>query len=153
MNTPVQRLGYVTWQLAQAIGSQIERGVRPLDLTTAQALALSTLHAAPGLTTAELARRSSFTPQSMGSAVADLVERNLVAYALSERDRRVKELLLTSQGTQLAHRVGAVIDGIDDRLLGALDRRDRPVALRLLTRMLAQANPTALKLINDSEGG
>ncbi|MEV6338867.1 MarR family transcriptional regulator [Nocardia vinacea] len=151
MDTPVQRLAYVTWQLAQAIGSQVERRVRPLDLTTAQALALSTLHATPGLTTAELARRSSFTPQSMGSAIADLVDRNLVAYAQSERDRRVKKLSLTSDGERLAHRVAAVIDGIDDQLLDALDRRDRTVALQLLTRMLARANPTALKLVDGSE--
>ena len=56
----------------------MDKALREVCMTTAQYAALSALEAAPGLSGAELARRSLVTPQTMNAILVNLEAAGLV---------------------------------------------------------------------------
>lgn len=66
-----QPVGYLVKQLQHTIRLAIDRRLATVDLTLPQYTALVSLRAEPGLTNADLARRSFVTPQTMIRIVAD----------------------------------------------------------------------------------
>lgn len=67
-------------------------------LSAAQLFVLETLFASPALSQAELAAHTLTDQSSVSTVVAKLIERGLVARAVSQRDRRRVELSLTVAG-------------------------------------------------------
>ncbi|MFJ1973665.1 MarR family winged helix-turn-helix transcriptional regulator [Streptomyces sp. NPDC087903] len=76
------------------MGARLERALRSLGLTAAQHNALQ--HVA-----AEIARRTGFTPQSMGAAVNALVDRGLLARHDHPTNRKTVQLTITDSGANL----------------------------------------------------
>lgn len=146
IQSPAGRVAYLTWQLAQAVGARVEHDVRDLELSGAQTLALLLLALSPGSTVADLTRRTTMTPQAMGGAVNGLIAKGWVVAVPAEKDRRAKELSLSSEGIAMAARVEEVVVDINEDLLSTLDVEQRSIALDMVTRMLRRFNPEALAL-------
>jgi DNA-binding MarR family transcriptional regulator len=148
---PTERVAYLAWQLAQAVGARVERDVRRLDLSSTQSLALILLNLAPGLTVADIARRTTMTPQSMGTAVNGLIADGLVETSSSEHDRRVRRLRLTADGARQAARAEEIISRVTNDMLAAVDPGQRDMAREIITRMLRTLNPDALDAADKPE--
>ncbi|MGW3666735.1 MarR family winged helix-turn-helix transcriptional regulator [Streptomyces sp. NPDC005141] len=118
--------------------------MRSLDLTTAQHNALQHLVWTPGISSAEMARRTGFTPQSMGAAVNALVDRGLLVRCEHPSNRRTVPLAITDEGLELAARARDVVERLDREALAVLTPAERSVVHSLLHRMLAELNPAAL---------
>ena len=73
-----RRAGYLVKRVQVALRSAMDRALLSEDLTTPQYGVLSALQKAPGLSNAELARRSFVTPQTMIRIVASLEDKGLV---------------------------------------------------------------------------
>ena len=74
------------------------------DLPPRHEAALAWLRRKRQLTTAELARNEQITPQSMGTVVAELVERGLVVKSRDPEDGRRELLTLTDAGAATVNR-------------------------------------------------
>ncbi|MDX2529778.1 MarR family winged helix-turn-helix transcriptional regulator [Streptomyces europaeiscabiei] len=141
---PSTRMGYLAWQVVHVMGTRLERALRSLDLTAAQHNALQHVVWAPGISAAEIARRTGFTPQSMGAAVNALVDRGLLMRREHPSNRRTVQLAITDSGASIAERALDVVERLDMEALAVLAPAEREVVRSLLLRMLAEINPDAL---------
>ncbi|MFG3028934.1 MarR family winged helix-turn-helix transcriptional regulator [Streptomyces sp. NPDC048253] len=141
-------MGYLAWQVVHVMGTRLERALRSLDLTAAQHNALQHVVWSPGISAAEVARRTGFTPQSMGAAVNALVDRGLLARREHPSSRRTVQLTITVSGATLAERARSVVERLDEEALAVLAPAERAVVHSLLFRMLAELNPDALPTVD-----
>lgn len=137
-------MGYLAWQVVHVMGARLERALRSLDLTTAQHNALQHVVWTSGISAAEIARRTGFTPQSMGAAVNALVDRGLLVRREHPSNRRTVQLAITDSGAKLAERARDVVQRLDREALAVLAPAERAVVHSLLLRMLAELSPDAL---------
>ncbi len=146
IHDPSTRPGYLAWQLGQATAQRLERALRPLDLNLAQLRCLVQVTLTPGVSSAEIARRSGITAQSMGAAVNALIERGMVVRGPHPTNRRVLELRITAPGLALADSAQEVLEDVQQQLFGVLADDEQETVRVLLRRLVEHASPEALDL-------
>ncbi|MBZ3900413.1 MarR family winged helix-turn-helix transcriptional regulator [Streptomyces griseiscabiei] len=112
-------LDRVTWALRRAelaVQALKEQRLRSMGMAAAHYSLLISLHADPGLTGAELARRLNVTPQAVASLVARLDDRGQLERRPHARHRHVQELHLTDAGRDALRRADAVIAEIEQQI-------------------------------------
>jgi DNA-binding MarR family transcriptional regulator len=128
----------VTWALRRAeVAMQTlkEQRLRPLGLAASHYALLMSVHAEPGLTGAELARRLNVTPQAVASLVARLESRGQLERREHPRHRHVQELHLTDAGHELLHAADEVIADIEDQITRVLGPGDTAQLRTLLSHV------------------
>lgn len=144
MNEQSASTGYLAWQFSQAMGTRLEKELRVLDLTLAQHTALMHIARSPGISSADAARRTGVTAQSMGAAVNGLVDRGMLERRPHPTNRRVLCLHITDEGRHLTERAQAVVKNVNDAALSVLSPAEQATAHSLLHRLVAHLNPDAL---------
>lgn len=96
-----------------------------LDLTPVQNTALHLVATAPGISSAELARRMHVTPQTMHTLVSELQHRGLLVLQPRPGHGRILEIHLTDQGQQLLTKADTRAHAIEDRMTVGLDEKQR----------------------------
>ena len=123
---PVEdRVGYALKRAQHALRTRMDDALRDLGLTTAQYAALSALDEAPGLSGAELARRSFVTPQTMNGVVANLEAARLLVRRPHPDHGRVLRGYLTEAGRETLDRAHGLVRGIEARMVASLDEPER----------------------------
>lgn len=112
-----------------------EQRLRPLGLAASHYALLMSVHAEPGLTGAELARRLNVTPQAVASLVARLESRGQLERREHPRHRHVQELHLTDAGRELLHAADEVIADIEDQITRVLGPGDTAQLRTLLSHV------------------
>jgi DNA-binding MarR family transcriptional regulator len=131
-------LNRVTWALRRAelaVQAQKERRLRSLGMAAAHYSLLISVHAEPGLTGAELARRLNVTPQAVASLVARLEDRGQLERRPHPRHRHVQELHLTDAGRDALRTADGVISEIEQRISQKLGPEGTGRLTRLLSRL------------------
>lgn len=136
--------GYLAWQFSQIMAGRLERALRAEDLTLAQHNALQHVVLTPGISAAEIARRSGITAQSMGAAVSQLVERGLLRREPHPTSRRSMRLSATDEGHSAADRAASIATRIESETTSPLSPDDKNAIHRLLYRLVEELNPDAL---------
>ncbi|WP_434593957.1 MarR family winged helix-turn-helix transcriptional regulator [Streptomyces sp. A5-4] len=143
-DTVFPTIGYLAWQLSQNLAGRLERELRALDLTLAQYNALlHTVHT-PGLSSADIARRSGITAQSMGAAVNQLIGRGLLRREPHPTSRRNMCLFATEKGHAAVTRADAVAGRITAEATSHFSPTDNTNLHRLLYRLVEELNPDSL---------
>lgn len=137
-------ISYLAWQLSQNIAGKLERELRALDLTLAQYNALLHTVRTPGLSSADIARRSGLTAQSMGAAVNQLIARGLLRREPHPTSRRSMCLFATDEGHAAGTRADAVAGRITAEATSHLSPADNMTLHRLLYRLVEELNPDSL---------
>jgi DNA-binding MarR family transcriptional regulator len=88
------------------------------------------------LSQADLGRRLSIDRSDMAAVVAELEQRELVARARDDRDRRRNVVTVTAVGEDALARMDAAIAAAQDELLAPLSAPERQQLTELLTRLL-----------------
>ena len=83
------RIGYVVGRLDRALRREISALVAPHGLTVSKYTALSILCEKPGLSNAQLARRTYVTPQSMNEVLSSLEADGLIVRSPAANHGRV----------------------------------------------------------------
>lgn len=125
------RLAYLIGRLDRMVRRELEEALTEVDLTIAQYTAMSVLSRRPGLSNAQLARRSLVSPQAMNQALSGLVERQLI-HRPSEPEGRALAIELTSEGQEILDRIAPLIDDAEDRLLSDLRPNQRESLLSMV---------------------
>ncbi|MFD5721703.1 MarR family winged helix-turn-helix transcriptional regulator [Streptomyces sp. NPDC127036] len=144
MTRPVRSTSYVAWQIGEIAASRIERTLRPFQLTLAQYSALVQAVLEQGISSATAARRASITPQSMGSAVNRLIDRELLERRTTPGDRRTGRLYATEAGLRLATEARTAVDLTHAEALQVLTPAEQGQAHSLLLKLLKSLNPSAM---------
>jgi DNA-binding MarR family transcriptional regulator len=121
----VFRLSYVIARLDRAIRRGIEERLAPHELSVAQYTALSVLRNRPGLSNAQLARRTFVTPQSMNEVIASLEAAKLITRAVDHNHRRILRARLTARGNRLFERLDEEIGELEEEMLAGLSEAER----------------------------
>lgn len=94
-------VGYELKRAQQALRSALNQALAELGLTAPQYAVLAVLEEAPGVSSAELARRCFVTAQTMNAIVAGLQRRALLERGAHPTHGRVLETRLTPAGSSL----------------------------------------------------
>lgn len=111
---------YVIKQVELAARAQLDEIFRPIGMTALQYTALTVLERHPDLSSAQLARNSFVTAQTMADMVRALEERRLVERHRDTSDRRRLVLALTSDGRRLLGRYRSRVAALEERMLRGL---------------------------------
>lgn len=121
--TAPSSLLYVMKQVELAVRARLEEMFRPIGLTALQYTALTVLERHPNLTSAQLARNSFVTSQSMADMVTALQDQGFVERHRDPEDRRRLVLSLTATGRRLLGRYRGKVAALEEEMLANLSAR------------------------------
>jgi len=124
-------IGYLLKRAQAALRAEMDQRLAGHGLTTPQYAALSALERMPGLSSAELARRSFVTPQTMIRIVAGLEEKGLVKRSEHPVHGRILEATLTAEGQRAIRACQKVVLEVERRMLSTLTEAERRTLGRL----------------------
>jgi DNA-binding MarR family transcriptional regulator len=127
-------LMYLVKQVELAIRSRLDDLLRPDALTALQYTALTALEHHPDISSAQLARNSFVTAQTMADMITALEERGLVERHRDQADRRRLAVALTPAGQELLDRYRDQMTAIESRMLDGLTK-PQTAALRRSLRV------------------
>jgi DNA-binding MarR family transcriptional regulator len=113
---------------------RIDELVEPLGLTAVQYTALSVLSRHPGMTSAELARRSFVSPQAANEMVAVLERRGLIRRRADREGGRALWIFPTAQGERTLSRCDERVDALEEQMFKDVSRPEEELFRRLLRR-------------------
>ncbi len=131
-NRVESRVGYQMKRAQHALRFEMDKALREVGMTTAQYAVLSVLEAAPGLSGAELARRSFVTPQTMNAILVNLEAVGLVVRQPHPEHGRMLQTYLTEMGEESVARAHGVVEAVERRMLDRLSQDDRRRLLEAL---------------------
>ncbi len=99
---------------------RLDAALRAFGITSTQYMLLSLVSREGGLSSAELARRMSVTPQSMNESVTALEAKALIRRTEHRGNRRILHLALTPQGRRLLAACERSVDQVERELFGSL---------------------------------
>ena len=112
--------GYALKEAAAALRGAMDAALRPLDLSVPQYSSLEVLGQQPGISAAELARRTFVTRQSMQGVLAGLAARGLLTRPDAAPQGRALPTELTASGRALLREASAAVAEVEQRMLDAL---------------------------------
>lgn len=123
---------YVIGRVNQGVKREMRRRLAQWGLSVQEFTTLSVLASRPGLSNAQLARRSLITPQSMIELLTKLEDRGLVRRELHPSHGRILRAELTDAGGRLIAEAEPAVAGIEDEMLRRIPSQQRDTALAAL---------------------
>ena len=117
------RTSYLVARLDRLVRSQLADLLEPFELSVPQYTLLSVLEHRPGLSNAQLARRSYITAQAMHQVVNGLEERGLIARRVSPDHGRVQLTELTDNGVAMLKACDEEVTRLEERIFGSLGEK------------------------------
>ena len=111
---------YLVKQVELAVRSHLDDLLRPAGLTALQYTALTVLERHPDLSSAQLARNSFVTAQSMADMITTLEGHGLIERHRDRTDRRRLVVALTIDGRELLDRYRDQVDALEKQMLAGL---------------------------------
>jgi DNA-binding MarR family transcriptional regulator len=122
---------YLVKQVELAARARLDDIFRPIGLTALQYTALTVLERHDNMSSAQLARHSFVTAQSMADMVAALEARALIERNRDDADRRRLVVALTGQGRALLDRYRDEVRELEEGMLAGLSEAEM-AALRVI---------------------
>ena len=128
-------LGFLLYRVAAVLRPEVSTALRPLGLTLPEFVCLRLLSLSPGLSSAELARTTSVTPQAMNTVLRKLEDSVVVARPESVPSGRALPAKLTPQGRALLKRAETAVREADSHILAKLAVPEQREFKRMLGRL------------------
>jgi DNA-binding MarR family transcriptional regulator len=129
---------YLIGRLDRIIRRALEELIGDQDVSVVGYTAMSVLEARPGLSNAELARRSFVTPQGMSQTLASLTERGLIRRTPATSNRRVQLVELTDRGRRVVAVCNRRVIAFERELLSCVSERQRLELNRTLSTIVTR---------------
>src|SRR6516162_4511364 len=137
------RVIYLIKRAEIEITARICRALALLDLTPIQYTLLYFIDVNKGdLSSAQLSRRFSVTPQSMNELVQVLQRKRLIKKNVDPSHRRILRISLTRKGRQLLEDSNHELDTLEEHLLKDLSEEEITILRSLLGKILESARKT-----------
>ncbi|MFJ3793182.1 MarR family winged helix-turn-helix transcriptional regulator [Kitasatospora sp. NPDC090091] len=125
---------YSVKQVELATRARLDELLKPSGVTALQYTALTVLERRDGMSSAELARNSFVTPQSMSDLVGALERRNLITRSPDPASRRRHVISLTDDGRTLLAHYAPAVQRLEDEMLTGFTARERTAFRTYLNR-------------------
>jgi DNA-binding MarR family transcriptional regulator len=125
--------GYLLKRAQAALHTAMTTALREHGTTLPQYAVLTALDEEPGLSNADLARRSFVTPQTMNQVLRELEQRDWVTRHAHPGHGRILQADLTHDGRQALRACHQAADAVEERMLAKLSpaaRQQLATALR-----------------------
>jgi DNA-binding MarR family transcriptional regulator len=119
------RLSYLIGRLDRAIQRQMMARLQVHNLSLSQYIVMSVLLNRPGLSNAQLARRSFVSPQAMNEVIAGLEAADLVTREVDQNHRRVLRATITPRGRKILTQLDGEIGELEEEMLASVPAEDR----------------------------
>jgi DNA-binding MarR family transcriptional regulator len=130
------RLSILSNRVSRAIA---RRYAKTFELSIPEWRVIAVLGRRPGLTAKEIAEATEMDKVAVSRAVARLITAKRVASRADRADARRQLLSLTREGESVHARIAPIALASEERLLAALDARERALLDQLLDRLLEAA--------------
>lgn len=130
------RLSILSNRVSRAIAA---RYAKTFDLTIPEWRVIAVLSRRPGLTAKEIAEATEMDKVAVSRAVAKLMNARRVRALADAEDARRQRLHLTAQGEDVHARIAPIALASEQKLLSALDGRERAQLDDLIDRLLTAA--------------
>jgi len=127
------RLSILSNRVSRAIAA---RYAKAFDLTIPEWRIIAVLGRRPGLTAKEVAEATEMDKVAVSRAVSRLMAARRVRASADKEDARRQRLSLTAQGEDVHARIAPIALASEQKLLTALDARERAQLGELLDRLL-----------------
>jgi len=129
-------LVYAVGRVNQGIRRELRRRLAEWNLSVPELTALSILERRPGLSNAQLARRTMVTPQSMIEILAVLETRGLVQRTVDPDHARILRTELTADGASLLSAAALAIRDIQNEMLCDVPEGQRVIVLDAMLKAM-----------------
>ena len=127
---------YAIGRVDQGVRRAMRRRLERFGLSVPEYTALSILDAVPGLSNAQLARRSLITPPAMLEVLASLERRGLVERHADPTHGRIRRAELTAEGVGMLRAAEHEIERPSDELLARVPADEREIVRRGLVSVM-----------------
>src|SRR5580658_1877599 len=131
------RIGYLLKRVQFSLRSRMDKVLESKGLTTPQYAVLSFLEHEPGASSAELARRSFVTPQTMIRIVENLETLGLIRREPHPTHGRILMASLTREGDTVVAACHPEDNAVEKQMLHGLTKHERVELRGLLLRCIA----------------
>ncbi len=121
---PAPLLLYLVKRVELAVRARLDEIVRPAGLTAAQYTALTVLERHDDMSSAQLARHSFVTAQSMADMITTLQGRRLIERHRDRADRRRLVVSLTAEGRVLLDRFRDEVAALEGDMIAGLSGQE-----------------------------
>ncbi len=128
-------LGYLLYRVAAVLRPEVSAVLGPIGLTLPEFVCLRLLSLSPGLSSAELSRHVSVTPQAMNTVLRKLEDLGAVARPETVSSGRALPATLTPHGCELLKRAESAVHEADANILGKLTPSQQRKFKRLLEKL------------------
>lgn len=125
-------MGYLLKRAQSSLRAHMDRALEEKGLTTPQYAVLAALEEQPGISSAELARRSFVTPQTMIRIVENLEELALIKREPHPVHGKILTIRLTASGARRVADCHAAVLAVEKRMLSGMNTNERAALRRLL---------------------
>ncbi|MGH6696957.1 MarR family winged helix-turn-helix transcriptional regulator [Sphingopyxis sp.] len=123
------RIGYLLMQAASVFRLAMARALSDLDVTPPQFSVLTIIDGYPGISSADIARLSLLTPQTLSVIVSNLLRAGTIARSPHPVHGRIQRLALTAEGATLLATCRLRVHALEHDLEAALSS-DQSALLR-----------------------
>jgi len=152
---PAPLLLYLVKRVELAVRARLDDIVRPAGLTATQYTALTVLERHDDLSSAQLARHSFVTAQSMADMITTLQGRRLIERHRDRADRRRLVVSLTAEGRVLLDRFRDQVAALECEMIAGLPEPDiaglRSALNACYDNLSLPARPTAREIAVGAE--
>jgi DNA-binding MarR family transcriptional regulator len=134
------RVGYLIKRAQMVLHDAMADALGSHDLTVTQFAVLIALDEEPGLSNADLARRTFVTPQSMHAVLQELERLQFVARRPHPQHQRVLQAALTEAGRHTLTSAATAVDAIEEQMLRKLSSPSRSSLASALSSCIDSLN-------------
>ena len=113
------------------------------ELTPVQYAALEAIHHSPGADQASIAALIGYDRATIGGVIQRLEAKGWISRAVSDSDRRARELSLTTQGKKARAALTVIVKNLQSDILQPLTEAEQSLLTTLIQRVVAQADSTS----------
>lgn len=140
---------FLITQLQLEMMRHIERDMKATGITPAVARVLNAIATRPQISSSAMARIFGIAPQSIKQSIELLEEKGLITRTASESDLRVQGAVLTKKGWKVREQHQQALAAMYRDVFGEITPREMRELTRILIKLLATAQPTALEYYAD----
>jgi DNA-binding MarR family transcriptional regulator len=135
-----EELGYLIKEVQQDLRKKMDNSLININLTTPQYAVLSQLKEYPGLSNAELSRKSFVTPQTMNLIVQNLEDRHFVIRSHSKNHGKIMNTEITESGVAILEKANVLVFEVEEQIFGGLLKKESN-NLRMILQKLRKKSP------------
>jgi DNA-binding MarR family transcriptional regulator len=125
-------LGRRIYLISQAIRNNIDRLLKPFDLTREQLHLLKNLDPRQGITQRQIGTATGKSAANTTRILDRLEKKNLIVRRENPEDRRSQLVLLTVEGAELRREMSRLLEALSARIEENIDNQDMAVVVRVL---------------------